>query len=81
MLPEHCFWGKISPTNSNRHNSAPTFTIFANLAARALYHTQLRQEINEHDGQLVGLQLFTKSLTGVSMPNEILDRIEKSCMS
>lgn len=53
------------------------FYDLANLAARALYHTQLRQEINERDGQLVGLQLFTKSLTGTASFSDVLNRIEQ----
>ncbi len=69
--------GQNQPHKFQSPQLCADFYDLANLAARALYHTQLRQEINERDGQLVGLQLFTKSLTGVSMPNEILDRIEK----
>lgn len=67
--------GQNQPGGFQSPQLCADFYDLADLAARSLYHTQLRQELTERDGQLVGLQLFTKSLTGVSSFGEILERV------
>ena len=49
------------------------YTTIANHTARTLQLAQMRQELNERSGQLLSLQLFTKSIASVQNYDKLVD--------